>query len=77
MLPSMDHRRKIGDVDIITNESEVWFLQGERICWTTREELWSSSSKLSQILREKGYRIQSQRFPRQLRELILSLSKNV
>jgi len=73
----MGHRWKIDDVDIIANDSEVWFVQDEKVCWTTREELWSSSSKLSQILREKGYRIQSQRFPRQLRELILSLSKDV
>ena len=71
----MDMRRKIDGVDVIASENEVWFVQGERICWTTREELWSGSSRLSQVLREKGYRIHSQSFPRKLRELVLTLSK--
>jgi hypothetical protein len=69
-------RRKVEGVDIIASENEVWFMQGERICWTTREELWSGSVRLSQILREKGFRINAQRFPKQLRELVLSLSKS-
>ena len=72
----MDLRRKIDGVDIIASENEVWFVQDERICWTTREELWSGSSRLSQILREKGYRIYSQSFPKKLRELVLTLSKS-
>jgi hypothetical protein len=40
--------------------------------------LWSTrlgSSRLSQALREKGYRIYSPSFPRKLRELVLTLSK--
>lgn len=72
----MGVRRKIDGVDVIADENEIWFVQDERICWTTREELWSGSSRLGQILREKGYRIHSQRFPRKLRELILTLSKS-
>lgn len=72
----MDIRRKIDGVDVIASESEVWFVQDERICWTTREELWSGSSRLSQVLREKGYRIHSQSFPKKLRELVLTLSKS-
>lgn len=71
----MDLRRKIDGVDVIASENEVWFVQEERICWTTREELWSGSSRLSRILREKGYRINS-RFPKKLRELVLTLSKS-
>lgn len=71
----MDLRRKIEGVDIIASENEIWFVQDDRICWTTREELWSGSSRLSQILQEKGYKINSQRFPKKLRELILTLSK--
>lgn len=69
-------RRKIDGVDIIASDREVWFVQDERICWTTREELWSGSSRLSQVLRERGYRIHSQSFPRKLRELVLTLSKS-
>jgi hypothetical protein len=71
----LDLRRKIDGVDVIASENEVWFVQEERICWTTREELWSGSSRLSRILREKGYRINS-RFPKKLRELVLTLSKS-
>lgn len=71
----MDLRRKIEGVDIIASENEIWFVQDDRICWTTKEELWSGSSRLSQILQEKGYKINSQRFPKKLRELILTLSK--
>jgi len=73
----LDLRRKIDGVDIIASDDEVWFVQDERICWTTREELWSGSSRLSQVLREKGYRIHTQRFPKKLRELMLRLSKSV
>jgi hypothetical protein len=69
-------RRKIDGVDVIASENEVWFVQGERICWTTRQELWSGSSRLSQVLREKGYRIHGQSFPKKLRELVLVLSKS-
>jgi hypothetical protein len=72
----LDLRRRIDGVDIIASENEVWFLQEERICWTTREELWSGSSRLSQVLRQKGYRIHSQSFPKKLRELVLNLSKS-
>jgi hypothetical protein len=72
----MDQRRKIEGVDVIASENEVWFVQEGRICWTTREELWSGSSRLSRILREKGYRINSQSFPKKLRELVLTLSKS-
>lgn len=72
----MDLRRKIDGVDVIASEDEVWFVQEGRICWTTREELWSGCSRLSRILREKGYRINSQSFPKKLRELVLTLSKS-
>lgn len=72
---SLGFRWKIDDVDVISSEDEVWFVQGERMCWTTKEELWSGSSRLSQVLREKGFRIHRQRFPRKLRELALTLSK--
>lgn len=71
----MDLRRKIDGVDVIANDNEVWFVQDERVCWTTREELWAGSLRLGQILRERGYRIHIQIFPRKLRQLILSLSK--
>ncbi len=71
----MDVRRKIEGVDVIANDEEVWFVQGERVCWATKEELWAASLRLGQILRERGYRIHSQRFPKKLRELILALSK--
>ncbi len=74
-MTPVDLRRKIDGVDIIASDNEVWFVQDEKICWTTREELWSGSLRLSQILRQKGYRIHSQRFPKKLRELILTLSK--
>jgi len=71
----MDLRRKIDGVDIIANDNEVWFVQGERICWTTKEELWAGSLRLGRVLRDRGYRIQVERFPKKLRELILTLSK--
>ncbi len=71
----MDLRRRIDGVDVIANDDEVWFVQGERICWTTKEQLWAGSLRLSRILREKGYRIHAQRFPKKLRELILALSR--
>jgi hypothetical protein len=76
MWTRLDLRRRIDGVDVIASENEVWFLQDGRICWTTREELWSGSSRLSQVLREKGYRIHSQSFPKKLRELVLTLSKS-
>jgi hypothetical protein len=72
----LDLRRKIDGVDVIASENEVWFVQGERICWTTKEQLWSGSSRLSQVLRERGYRIHSQSFPKKLRDLVLMLSKS-
>jgi hypothetical protein len=72
----LDLRRKIDGVDVIASENEIWFVQDERICWTTREELWSGSSRLSQVLRDKGYRIHSQSFPKKLRELVLTISKS-
>ncbi len=71
----MDLRRRIDGVDVIANEDEVWFVQDERICWTTKKQLWAGSLRLGRILREKGYRIHAQRFPKKLRELILALSK--
>jgi hypothetical protein len=71
----VDLRRKIDGVDVIANDQEIWFVQDERICWTTKEELWARSMQLSQILREKGYRIHPQNFPKKLRELVLALSK--
>jgi hypothetical protein len=71
----MDLRRKIDGVDVIASDNEIWFVQDERICWTTKEELWAGSLRLGQVLRDRGYRIQIQRFPKKLRELILTLSK--
>jgi hypothetical protein len=71
----MDLRRKIDGVDVIASDNEIWFVQDERICWTTKEELWAGSLRLGQVLRDRGYRIQVQRFPKKLRELILTLSK--
>lgn len=71
----MDLRRKIEGVDVIASDNEIWFVQDERICWTTKEELWAGSLRLGQVLRDRGYRIQIQRFPKKLRELILTLSK--
>lgn len=72
----MDMRRKIDGVDIIASADEVWFVQDERICWTTKEELWSASLRLGQVLKERGYRIHSKRFPKKLRDLILKISKS-
>ena len=72
----MDLRRKIDGVDIIANDNEIWFLQEGRICWTTREEVWSGSSRLGEMLRQRGYTIQPKRFPKKLRELILTISKS-
>jgi hypothetical protein len=72
----LDLPRRIDGVNIIAGEDEVWFVQGERMCWTTREELWTGSSRLMQILREKGYRIHSQHFLKKLREVVLALSKS-
>jgi len=71
----MDLRRKIDGVDVIASDNEIWFVQGERICWTTKEELWAGSLRLGRVLRDRGYRIQVERFPKKLRELILTLSK--
>jgi len=71
----MDLRRKIDGVDVIASDNEIWFIQDGRICWTTREELWSRSSRLGEILRQKGYTVSSQRFPKKLRKLILKISK--
>jgi len=72
----VDLRRKIDGIDIIASEDEIWFVQDERICWTTKEALWSGSSRLSQILKERGYRINTQHFPKKLRELVLTLSRD-
>jgi len=72
----LDLRRKIDGVDIIANDNEIWFLQEGRICWTTREEVWSGSSRLGEMLRQRGYTIQPKRFPKKLRELILTISKS-
>jgi hypothetical protein len=73
----LDLRRKIDGVDVIANDNEIWFIQEGRICWTTKEELWSRSSKLWERLRQKGYTVHRQSFPRKLRELILNISKSV
>jgi len=70
-----DRRIKIDGIDVIANDSEIWFLQESRICWTTREEVWSGSSRLGEILREKGYTVQTRRFQKKLRELVLTTSK--
>jgi hypothetical protein len=75
MRELMDVRRKIDGVDIIANDNEVWFVQDERICWTTKQELWTGSLKLGKVLRDRGYRIHSERFPKKLRELVLMLSR--
>jgi len=72
----LDLRRKIDGVDIIANDNEIWFLQEGRICWTTREEVWSGSSRLGEMLRQRGYTVQTKRFPKKLRELILTISKS-
>jgi hypothetical protein len=72
----LDIRRKIDGVDVIASDDEIWFLQEGKICWTTREEVWSGSLRLSEMLRERGYRVQTKRFPKKLRELILALSKS-
>lgn len=73
---AVDLRRRIEGVEVIASDNEVWFLQDEKVCWTTPEELWSATLRLSRILQEKGYRIHSQRFPKKLRELALTLSKS-
>ena len=72
----MDLRRKIDGIDIIASDNEVWFLQEGKICWTTREEIWTGSTRLSEMLRQKGYKVQTKRFPKKLRELILTISKS-
>jgi hypothetical protein len=72
----LDLRRKIDGVDIIANDNEIWFLQEGKICWTTREEVWSGSSRLGEMLRQRGYTVQAKRFPKKLRELILTISKS-
>ena len=71
----MDLRRKIDGVDIIANDNEIWFLQEGKICWITREEVWSGSSRVGEMLRKRGYTVQTKRFPKKLRELILTISK--
>ena len=71
----MDLRIRIDGVDVIANDNEIWFLQDGRICWTTKEEVWTGSSRLGEMLHQKGYTVQSKRFPKKLRELILTLSK--
>jgi len=72
----LDLRRKIDGVDIIANDNEIWFLQESKICWTTREEVWSGSSRVGELLRRRGYTVQSKRFPKKLRELILTISRS-
>jgi hypothetical protein len=72
----MELRRRIDGVDVIANDTEIWFLQDGRICWTTKEQVWSGSSRLGEMLRQKGYTVQSKRFPKKLRELILTISKS-
>jgi len=71
----LDLRRKIDGVDIIANDNEIWFLQESKICWTTREEVWSGSSRVGEMLRKRGYTVQTKGFPKKLRELILTISK--
>jgi hypothetical protein len=72
----LDLRRKIDGIDVIANDNEIWFLQESRICWTTTEEVWSGSSRLGEMLHQRGYRVQPKRFPKKLRELILTISKS-
>jgi len=72
----MELRRRIDGVDVVANDNEIWFLQDGRICWTTKEEVWSGSSRLGEILRAKGYTVQTKRFPKKLRELVLTISKS-
>jgi len=72
----MDIRRKIDGIDVIASDNEIWFLQEGRICWTTREEVWSGSSRLGEMLRQKGYTVQTRRFPKKLREFALTTSKS-
>jgi len=72
----LDLRRKIDGIDVVASENEIWFLQESRICWTTREEVWSGSSRLGEILRQRGYTVQTKRFQKKLRELVLTLSKS-
>jgi hypothetical protein len=73
----MELRRKIDGVDVIANEDEIWFLQDGKVCWTTREEVWSGSLRLGEMLRRRGYTVQTKSFPRKLRELILTTSKSL
>ena len=75
-MAGLDLRRKIDGIDVIASDDEIWFLQDGRVCWTTREEIWSGSMRLSEMLREKGYTVQTKSFPKKLRELILILSKS-
>jgi len=72
----MELRRRIDGVDVVANDNEIWFLQDGRICWTTKEEVWSGSSRLGEILRAKGYKVLTKRFPKKLRELVLTISKS-
>ena len=72
----MDLRRRIEGVDIVANENEIWFLQESKICWTTREEVWSGASRVGEMLRKRGYTVQTKRFPKKLRELILTISRS-
>jgi len=72
----MDLRRKIDGIDIIANDEEIWFLQESRVCWTTPDEVWSGAARLGEMLRKKGYTVQTNRFPKKLRELILMMSKS-
>jgi len=72
----MDLRRKIDGVDIIATDDEIWFLQEGKICWTTRKEVWSGALRLGEMLRKNGYTVHAKRFPKNLRELILAMSKS-
>ena len=71
----MDLRRRIDGVEVVASEEEVWFLQDGRICWATREEVWSGSLRLGEMLRQRGYTVQTKRFQRKLKELMLALPK--
>jgi len=69
-------RRKIDGIDVVASEEEFWFLQEGRICWATREEVWSGSLRLGEMLRERGYTVQTKRFQKKLKELILAMAKS-
>jgi hypothetical protein len=71
----MDLRRIIDGIEVIANDDEIWFVQEGRMCWTTREEVWIGSLRLGEMLRRRGYTVQTKTFPRKMRELLLTMSR--